>query len=98
MSHMTKIEGAPDRDEIRDGMAFYPNTGPFATTCGDCTHRGYYRSSEKYNEKTGEWYTHRRKVSGCAMFQKMSGRHGGVVDPLWPSCKYFERPPEKPAQ
>lgn len=89
---MTKIEGVPSKDEVRDGMAYFAATGPFATTCGDCKHRGYYRQrAESFNPNTGQWESKRYKTQACAMHHKLSGRHGSVVKAEWASCKYFER-------
>jgi hypothetical protein len=39
VSHMTKLPGVRDRDEIVVGMAYFPGTGPQDKTCGDCAHR-----------------------------------------------------------
>lgn len=92
MSNLIKIEGVPDTDDVHEGMAFFANTGPFATTCGDCKHRGYRRlMAEKFNPSTGEYESRQRRATGCAMFYKLTNRHGPTVDADWPSCKYFER-------
>jgi len=88
---LTKIEGVPDRAQCRPGMAFFSDTGPFCTTCGECKHRGYWRQTERENKKTGEWETKPRRHMGCAQYHKLSGRHGPPVEPQWPSCKFFER-------
>lgn len=90
---MTEVEGAPSRSDIRDGMAYFLNTGPFGAKCGGCAHRGYHRKTECYNGTTGEYETRTRKVTSCAMFLKMTGRHGGLIDENWDACKYFEKKP-----
>ena len=92
MNHLTKIPGVPDSSEVRDGMAYFASTGPFDTTCGDCRHRGYWRRlQDRWNERSQQYETRTRFSNGCAMFHRMTGRHGPVVDAMWPSCKYFER-------
>jgi len=80
MGVMTKIDGAPDREEAIAGMAFYAGTGPIGTTCGGCAHRGYYRVNGA--GKSVRWL-------GCKVFKSLTGRHGRVVSKLNPSCKYF---------
>ena len=39
MSHMTKLPGVPDRDDVIVGMAHYAGSGPLGKTCGDCANR-----------------------------------------------------------
>jgi hypothetical protein len=73
---LTKIEGVPDRSDAKAGMAYFANTGPFGTTCGDCRHRGYAKGKGRTN--------------ACAMYWKLTVQHGGQVDKYWASCKYFE--------
>jgi hypothetical protein len=74
MGIMTKLDGVPDREDAKPGMAFFANTGPFGATCGDCSHRRF---------KQG-------KGMACAMYHKLTGRHGAAVDRHWSACKYFE--------
>lgn len=96
MTYMTEIEGVPNKTDIREGMAYFSNTGPFGTFCGGCAHRGYYKKQERFNKTTGEWETKNTRTSGCALFHKMAGKHGPAVNEKWCSCKYFEpKPPEK---
>lgn len=65
-------------------MAHYAGTGPAGKTCGDCAHRGYYRTD--CNDKTF-------RSGGCRMFPRLSGRHGQPVKRDWLACKYFEATP-----
>lgn len=90
--HMTQIDGVPDRKVIERhrGMAYFPNTGPFATTCGTCVWRGYYRQSDRWNERQQKWVSKPQKVQGCAKFRALTGRHGPDVNANWPSCKYYD--------
>lgn len=85
MSHMTKIPGVPDRDDVRPGMAHLPGTGPKGSTCGDCVFRGYYKQSYRNGVKKP------MHVKGCEMYKKLSGGiHGPPVQTWYRSCKYFE--------
>jgi len=77
---MTKIEGCPDRVNAVPGMAYFSDTGPFATTCGECRYLGYSRES-----RSGKWH----RVSKCAKFKELTGRHGADVSKANASCKYF---------
>ncbi len=52
MIPMTKITGVPHKHDAHPGMAYFPDTGPYATTCGDCALRVRGRC-EKYREMTG---------------------------------------------
>ena len=91
MIPMTQVAGVPDKSTIREGMAYFPNTGPFGTTCGGCAHRGYYKEiAPRFNKQTEKWEERQRKIGACAMFRKLSGKHGPIVETDWPSCKYFE--------
>ncbi len=89
---MVKIDGIPDTDSIRPGMAFFCGTGPAGKTCGGCKHRGYRRESQNsvWNEKLQQDIHRSYRVQKCEMFKKMAGRHGADVDADNPSCKYFE--------
>jgi hypothetical protein len=85
MSFMTKTEGEFDRDSVRPGMAFFAGSGPFGETCGNCKHLD------------GASNTRKKGNARCAMFKKLAGRTGEVVDPRYSACKYFEaRPKPKP--
>lgn len=81
MERLTSLPGVPDKSDAVPGMAYFRNTGPFATFCGGCRHRGYFRVG-----KTGK----SRKVMACAKYRELSGRHGPVVDRYNGSCKYFQ--------
>jgi hypothetical protein len=78
MSYMTKLPGAPDRDDIKPGMASWEGNGPKKKFCGTCLHRGYYKND-------GHDFS-----PGCEMFYKLSGTHGPRVLMHWKACKYFE--------
>ena len=89
---MVKIEGVPDHNDVRPGMAYFAGTGPKGKTCGDCKFRGYKSESE-----VGHWseelqcLTYRTyHVQKCSIAKSMAGRHLADVDPSNPSCKYFE--------
>jgi hypothetical protein len=85
MSHMTKVPGVPDKDDVHPGMAYFSNTGPFCETCGTCAHRGYRRKIYVNGVER------MRNTNGCALFNKMTGKHGGVVQPEWLACKFWEK-------
>jgi hypothetical protein len=72
---MTKIAGVADRSDAKPGMAFFAGTGPFAESCGTCRHRGYMRKG--------------RRNTACAMYFKLTGRHGVSVSEYYQACKYF---------
>ncbi len=99
MSFMTKIEGVPDTDDVRDGMAFFAGTGPYGKTCGDCKFRGYVRTSSKgtYNESRQEFVYRSYRTTKCEMFRRLSGHHGSEVKEEYPACKYFELKEKKKA-
>lgn len=63
------------------GMAFFAETGPFATTCGQCIH---------LSDKTNKNFRPRR-CPGCLKYFDLTGRHGDSVPRNTPSCKYFKR-------
>jgi hypothetical protein len=86
MSHMTKLEGVPDRDSVHPGMAYFSGTGPWGATCGKCLHRGY---QTKIYDRHGNVLT-LRKTKACAIYKQLTGSVGHVVRPEWPACKYFE--------
>lgn len=98
MSYMTKIEGIPDTDDVKPGMAFFAGTGPYGKTCGTCKHRGVVRQSQKatYSERLKEFVHRSYRTTQCAMFKKLSGNHGGSGDKNWSACKYFEDKAKKP--
>lgn len=93
---MVKIDGVPDADAIRPGMAFFCGAGPAGKQCGDCVHRGYRRESRRgtWSDKIQQMVHRSYKVQKCAMFKKMAGVHGPDVDGDNPSCKYFEQKPK----
>ena len=93
MSHMTKLDGVADTDDIKPGMAFFAGTGPLDKTCGDCSLRGYYVESrkERYNERTQEFVRRSYRTTKCQMYRKLAGHHGGSVKSEYAACKYFEQ-------
>lgn len=80
-SHLTRLPGVRDSSEVCPGMAYFADTGPAGKTCGDCAHRGYYRTT--HDDKTF-------RTGGCRMFPRLAGRHGPPVKREWLACKYFE--------
>lgn len=92
MSFMTKIEGVPDTDTVKPGMAFFAGSGPYGKTCGDCRFRGMYRESRvgKWNEERQAIEHRTYRTTQCAMFKKLAGHAGGNVEKDWEACKYFE--------
>jgi len=97
MSYMTKIEGYPEADDCKPGMAFFAGTGPAGKTCGDCKHRGYSRQSQKGTWSDGLQQDVYRsyRVNKCAMFKKLSGHHGQDISKQYAACKYFEAKAER---
>lgn len=96
MSAMTKIEGVPDSDSALPGMAFFAGTGPAGATCGLCKHRGYFRQSARgsFDKRTNSTVHKSYRVTKCAQFKRMTGRHGSDVDADYAACKYFEAAPK----
>ncbi len=92
MSFMTKLEGVPDSDAAKPGMAFFAGTGPYGATCGDCKLRGYQRQSMKgvWNEKLQQEVFRNYRVTSCQQYRRLTGHHGAPVDKDYPACKYFE--------
>lgn len=88
---MKEIEGVPNKDQIKPGMAFFSGTGPFGAKCGSCKHRGYHRKGpERFVPETGGYTQRTYKVQACQKFKEMAGRHGSDVDAMWDACKYYE--------
>jgi hypothetical protein len=69
------------------GQAYWANTGPFGTTCGECVFWGYFRT----RRTTAGEAVKARHVQACAKFHELTGKHGAVVPANAPSCRYFER-------
>jgi hypothetical protein len=63
------------------GMAFFAESGPFDTVCGQCLH---------LNDKINKNHNPRR-YPGCVKYLRLTGQHGDSVPRNTPSCKYFER-------
>jgi hypothetical protein len=95
MDYMTKIDGVPSTDQVKPGMAFFADTGPFGKTCGDCKFRGYHRQREIWSEDQQTFVTKAYRVQKCEMFRKMAGRHGPDVDKDYLACKFFEEKEKK---
>lgn len=92
MSYMTRLEGVPDTDDAKPGMAYFAGTGPDGKTCGQCKHRGLTRQSRKgtWSEKLQQIVHKSYRTTQCAMFKKLAGMHGTAVKKDYPCCKYFE--------
>jgi hypothetical protein len=84
-SVLTQIEGVPDRDSVKPGMAFFTGTGPPGETCGVCEHCGPTSDTDR---KTG-------KVR-CAVFLKLASRRGETISKQYAACKYFSARPKPP--
>jgi hypothetical protein len=78
----TKIKGWRDRGEIHIGMAYFGGTGPPGATCGTCVHKSYTHADADGT------------LRGCAMFNKLTGKHGPAIQAQWDACKYYEKKPE----
>jgi hypothetical protein len=90
MSYMTKLPGVPDTDDVKPGMAYFENTGPAGRTCGSCKHRGYYRTGKfRFNKQTEMLEETGRRSNSCAMFLKLTHRHGPAVEKGWKACKFY---------
>ena len=83
MDYLTKLPGVPSKGDVRPGMAHYSGSGPDGMTCGRCAHRGYLRFTDTRGYTTG----------ACAMFHKLTTKHGPSVNKNWAACRYFERHP-----
>lgn len=94
-THLTSDPGDANVHDVRPGMAYFANTGPFGTTCGECRHRGCITSYDRWNKEYEVWEVRTRRTGGCAMYKQIMRKGGLPVDPAWPSCKYFERVSKK---
>jgi hypothetical protein len=92
MSYMTKIEGVPDTDDAKGGIAYFAGTGPEGATCGKCRYRGSSRQSTRgeWSEKLQRNVYRTYRTAQCAMFRKLAGRNGAPVKKTYAACKYFE--------
>ena len=92
MSHMTKLDGVPDADDAKPGMAYFAGTGPVGKSCGSCKHRGYQRLAKpRLNKRTNKMVERAFRWGGCAVFRRLSqGRAGPEVERDWKACKYYE--------
>jgi hypothetical protein len=64
-------------------MAYFAGSGPRGAICGGCQHKGYQHFDAV-----------RRKL-GCAMFHRLTGKHGPAINASWSACKYFEERPKE---
>src|SRR5262245_9322665 len=92
-SGLTRIPGVPDSGEVTRGMAYFPGTGPYGQTCGDCDHRGYYRETERgdWKPRLQTYVTRAYHHLGCAMFKTLTGKHGPAIGTENAACKYFQQ-------
>jgi hypothetical protein len=90
---MTRLPGAPDRDDALPGMAHFAGTGPADKTCGHCLHRGLSRqgTKPKYSEEIKAFVYKTYRTAQCVMFMRLNGGvYGAAVKSGYQSCKYFE--------
>lgn len=89
--HLTHVPGVPARGDIVRGMAHFPGSGPAGKTCGDCQHRGYQRETktEKWDPLLQRWVSKWYHHGGCAMFKRLTGKHGPPIKSDNKACKYF---------
>lgn len=80
---MTKLPGVKDSGDVRPGMAYFAGSGPPGVTCGSCLHKGYPHAD------------YARNKLGCAMFYRLTGKHGPVINGSWSACKYYEERPKE---
>ena len=96
MSHMTRLPGVPDTDDVFPGMASFAGTGPAGKTCESCAQRGYWRARKsKFNPRTGLIEERGYQSSSCRMFLTLTHSHGPAVDKNWRACKYYEANPRR---
>src|SRR5262245_41691022 len=74
--------------KTRAGMASWAAGGPFGTTCGQCEHHGCY---EQVRSAAGNVVRTKFRQNCCAMFHRLTQRHGPPVPPNTESCRYFKR-------
>ncbi len=91
MSALTKIDGVPDSDTAKPGMAFFAGTGPRDATCGGCSFRGYTRQSQRghWNENLKQEVFKSYRVRACQMFKKLTGMDWPPVEDDYSACKYY---------
>lgn len=88
---MTKLDGVPDADDAKPGMAYFAGTGPWDKSCGSCKHRGYQKLSKPhFNKRLNRTTQRAQRWKGCSMFRKLTGKMGPEVDRDWKACKYYE--------
>jgi hypothetical protein len=87
------LTGTPDEHKLTaPGMAYFADTGPFGKTCKDCAFKGYRRTGrEKYDPAKNDWVRSVYRCGGCAMFHKLTGRHGPAISGHLRACRYFQQ-------
>lgn len=97
MSYLTKLDGVPDSNDAKPGMAFFAGTGPAGKVCADCKFRGLVRESQKgvYNERLQQFIYRSYRTTQCVMFKRLAGEYGAAVGRDYPACKYFEQRVER---
>jgi len=94
MSNLTQGYSSVLDHQIRTthkGQAFWANTGPFGSVCGECAYLGY----AKVRRTTAGDAVKTRRVQACAKFHELTGKRGAVLPANTPSCRYFERRKEE---
>ena len=81
--HLTSTSG--QQKLAAPGMAYWADTGPAGRVCGECVHKGYWRTLvNKAGLSTG-----RRRSQGCAKYLALTGEHGPGISPSLRACRYF---------
>jgi hypothetical protein len=88
MPYLTSINPALDRQVANTypGQAHWAGTGPDGATCKECAFLGYW--VKVYNRAGDRVNT--RKSAGCAVFHRLTGKHGPAVPDHAFACRHFE--------
>ena len=70
------------------GMAHFAGTGPEGWTCRSCTHWGVTKEERSRGDRRS---FQTPKPRACQKFKQMTGKKGGEVPGLTPSCKHWEK-------
>jgi hypothetical protein len=82
-------------EKTRAGMASWAAGGPFGATCGECAHYGYH---EQIRNAAGDTVKTKFRQKCCAMFHRLTQRHGPPVPPNTEACRHFKRREQESAR
>jgi hypothetical protein len=83
-------ELAKQISETHAGMAHFANSGPFARTCSECQHYGYWR---QHRNQSGDLIKTVHRDGACGKFFELTRKHGPQIPANAAACRYFEPKP-----